>query len=180
MEDIIVIAKHGDKYIDKCLKGIKVPYVVIDTGTQHPTGAYLTAYRQVKAKNYLFMQDSMESLIDDPVEPFRGQTTAWASFPFFYDDIPQREWVRKKFTKEPELGIFGPVFYVSRENLEKLDKLNLLPDIPENKWQACGTERAWACAFFEAGIPVRFLGEYNREKMGEGLFPFKKVFANRS
>lgn len=185
LEDIVVIARHGDDYIDKCIESLNAPYIVIDTKDNHPTGAYLEAYRTVPADNYLFIQDSM--ICDgDPLESFRPRLTglgavAWMSFPYVYDNETQMDWVEKKYTEQPGFGIFGPIFYTSRQTLAFLELQNLLPDLPTNKLEAQGTERAWACAFFMAGLPMDFLYDWNPGKAADGSYPpFKKTFAGRT
>lgn len=189
LQDLVIIAKHGNTHIDGCLQslGNKYPIEVIDTAAGgHPTGAYLKAINQFKAKNYFFMQDSMYALQKDYLEPFKKicpdkGAVAWGFFDFSYDDTRQREWLEAQYSgQHPRLGIFGPVFYASRASLLRLKRLNLLPLVPTNKLEAQGTERAWAWAFTLADIPVVAIRMWDKEMMKNGSYPiFRKEFANR-
>lgn len=190
LQNLIVIAKHGDQYIDGCLEslGAKYPIQVIDTKDGgHPTGAYLKAYREYPAKNYLFIQDSMQALQADYLEPFIEKmpehgAVAWGLFPMAFDSREQVDWVESHYDGvAPEFGIFGPIFYTSRDSLKTLEDRGLLPPIPKDKLQAQGTERMWAWAFQNAELPVESVGGiWSPDAMSNGAYPpFRKIFGGR-
>ena len=189
-DNLIVVAAYDNNFIEGCLAslGNKYPVLVMDTsGGGHPTGAYIKAFKEHPAKNYLFIQDSMTALVDDVVEPFakvipeRG-AVAWSLFKQGFDTGAQQDWAHQFYKGEyPGIGIFGPVFYTSRKVLQELEKKNLLPPIPTNKAEAQTTERMWSWAFFNAGMQLAMAGEWwDDARMKDGTFPiFKKVFAAR-
>lgn len=192
MDDLIVVAKHGNDWIGQCLASLGgAPVLVVDTGPagpvpgQHPTGAYLWAYRNVKANRYLFIQDSMTALDPEPVGWFRDQmphaggAVAWGRFPLQWDSGEQENWVRSQYGwNRYDAGIFGPVFYTTRHSLDVLKVKKLLPKAPSNRIEAQGTERAWALAFASAGLQVAG-PTWDHDQMQRGFGPFKKVWANR-
>jgi hypothetical protein len=187
LQEVIVVAKHGDTYIDACLRslGDRYPVVVMDTSEGgHPSAAYVKAYHEHPAHNYLFIQDSMEAIEDDVIKPFKdkGEVVSWAHFHFNFDNDAQRDYLVAQYEDNPpEYGIFGPVFYASRESLEKLDKQGLFPNTPQDKLQAQGTERGWAWAFHKADIKVESLGYWDKSKMEQGLHPpFRKTWGGRT
>lgn len=157
-------------------------------GGGHPSAAFVKAYRQHDYDSYLFIQDSMEPLTDNPVAPFvenGNPVVAWAHFPLFFDTPDQRARVVTQYPGfEPPVGIFGPVFFAKRWAMAKLDKLNLFPLTPRDKLDAQGTERAWAFAFMAAGIPQGALGMCVTDGVRPNLFPadgpFRKHFAGRA
>ncbi len=157
----------------------------------HPSQALIRAYRSDHRRHraYLLLQDSLEPLIDLVAAPFEDEAESkktsvvgWASFPMFYDTADQKAWVLNQY---PSLGgithgIFGPIFWVERKTLERLDKAGRFPKAPETKLQAQGTERAWAFAFGLLGIKPAFLHEWSNEFLESGdALPFRKVFAGR-
>ncbi len=188
--DIVVVAAFDNTYIDSCLESLGDRYqvVVMDTSSGgHPSGAYVRAYREHPADNYLFIQDSMRAITDDVMAPFREKmpelgAVAWGHFGLFFDTQEQAEWVDSQYScPMPEYGIFGPVFYTNRASMELLDSKGLFPKTPENKLQAQGTERAWAFAFKQADLPVESLGFWDKGRMERGEHqPFSKVWGGRA
>jgi hypothetical protein len=166
---------------------VRLPYMGFTTG------AYLWAYWHFPAKNYFFMQDSMFYHEEDPdyLAPFierlpnRG-LVSWASFNQGWDDDRQYEWAKYlyegEYIEEKSWGVWGPVFYISRESLDELRDKQLLPPTPMNKVQAQGCERLWGWAIKNAKMEHRSLcGQWDAFKMQDGEFPFfTKKFAARS
>lgn len=187
----IVVAAYDDRFIDACLRslGDKYPVIVVDTSKGgHPTGAYINTFQNFDHENYLFIQDSMISLVDDCVEPFaklmpeRG-AVAWCVFKQGFDTAAQEDWARTFYKGEyPGIGIFGPVFYTNATTLRELQKRNLLPPIPRNKAEAQTTERMWAWSLYEANMKLASVGGiWDNTKMIDGSYPvFKKTFAGRA
>jgi hypothetical protein len=156
----------------------------------HPSQALVNAYRfGPKAHAYLLLQDSLEPVVDDVVTPFeeaarkqRTPVVGWAGFGLFWDNPEQEAKVKAQYPYviQPKHGIFGPIFWVERKVLEKLDKLGRFPKAPVTKMDAQGTERAWAYAFALLGITPAFLHPWSNEFVSSGdALPFRKVFAGR-
>lgn len=199
VQDLVVVAAHGPDFAAQCVASLPadVARLVVDTGSGavpdadlvlpggHPTAAYRWAYEHMPAEHYLFIQDSMTAVVDDPVKWFRDQlpaeggAVAWGLFGMAFDTPGQREWVHNQYPGPiPELGIMGPIFYTPRTSLDILADAGLLPAIPADRMQAQGTERAWAFAYARAGLPV--VGPmWNHGAMQFGFGPFRKVWAGR-
>jgi len=57
----------------------------------------------------------------------------------------------------------------------------LFPTTPQDKLQAQGTERAWAWAFKQAGLPVVSMDMWDKSRMESGQYPvFRKVWGGRT
>jgi hypothetical protein len=188
---LIVSASYDDSHSD-WYDRLPDPKLRVDTSEfgGYVSGALIDAYRfGPKADSYLVVQDTMEPLFDRVVDPFldaaeeqKTPVVAWARFPLFFDNPEQEHWVTRQYQQvpKPKHGIFGPVFYVERKVLERLDKYGRLPKKPVNKNEANGTERAWAYAFAVLGINPGFLHEWSEEHLMSGdALPFRKVFAGR-
>lgn len=195
-QTLIVSATYDDSY-PEWFERLPEPKVRVSTKEGgHPTKAFIDTYRfdQKKHHSYLFIQDSMEPLVEDVVAPFRSvsekvisgyrpMVVAWGFFSMKFDTPEQKQRVTKQYTAPvyPPYGIFGPAFFAERKAMEKLDRLNMFPWIPETKMDAMATERAWAVAFYLAGVPMSTLGYMTHE--GDRLVPedktFRKVFGGR-
>lgn len=191
LQNLVVIAAYDKQFIEGCLEslGSKYKVVVMDTSQGgHPTGAYIRAFRQYPAKNYLFMQDSMLAKQFDYLQPFIDKkphkgAAAWCLFHMSFDTAQQEEWAWSLYAEDPpEYGIFGPIFYMSRKDLLDLENRGLLPPIPTNKLEAQTTERMWAWALKNAGMELTSVcGMWDHDAIARGDYPvFKKVFAGRS
>jgi hypothetical protein len=188
---LIVSASYDDSHRD-WYERLPEPKVRVDTSKHggYVSGALIDTYRfGPKADSYLVIQDTMEPLTDDPAAPFREAAektgvpvVAWARFPFFFDNGEQQGWVAVQYPwiLEPEHGIFGPVFYITRKVMDRLDKLGRFPKAPTNKNEANGTERAWAFALKAIGITPAYLHEWSEPFLASGnALPFRKVYAGR-
>jgi hypothetical protein len=188
---LIVSATYDDRHPDwyAALPEPKLRQSTAEGG--HPSQALIRAYRFDRKRHhaYLLLQDSLEPLGDLVAAPFEDAANAagtpvcgWAKFPMFFDNAEQESRVRKQYaqTLTPEHGIFGPIFWVERKAMERLDKYNLFPRTPESKMDAQGTERAWAFAFAALGIKPAFLWDWSNEFLTSGdAYPFRKVFGGR-
>lgn len=182
LRTLIVSATYDDAFPEwyERLPEPKVRVSTKDGG--HPSQAFIRAYRFDKQRHhsYLFLQDSLEPLVDDVVAPFRAPgepVVAWGFFPLFFDNPEQQEKVLRQYPGPlPPYGIFGPIFYAERKALQRLDKLGMFPRTPENKMDAQGTERAWACAFYQAGVAMTALGPCVNDGESPILFPEDKTF----
>lgn len=191
MRDLIVVACHGSEWVDQCRKSLEThaplaDVMYVQTQGRWPTGALLDVYRSsafaADFDGFLLMQDSMTALAD-PLPWFRDQwqgsgAVAWQLFPMQWDSPQQQELVEARYTSRPASGICGPVFYTDRTSLDRLRDSDLLPDVPTSRMESCASERAWAYAFEQAGMPV--VGPmWNQPSHESGVGPFRKVWANR-
>jgi len=152
-------------------------------------GAKLWAYWKHPANNYLFLQDSLEVIEQDFLEQFKEKfsyagrgAAAWTSFDFEFDPGLQEQAMRYMYGDFiPKYGIFGPIFYTSRDTLEFIDRQNGLPAYPVHAHQSQGLERGWAMIFEKYGLPVEFIHNLpNVTLTASGLFgPFRKSFLKR-
>ncbi len=191
LENIVVVAAYDKQFIDGCLAslGNKYKVVVMDTsGGGYPTGAYIRAFKEYPAKNYLFIQDTMLAKQPDYLQPFidkkpRKGAVAWCLFHMDFDTSDQKDYAHSLYAENPpDYGIFGPVFYVSRKCLEELEYRGLLPPVPRDKLEAQTSERLWAWALKNAGMELTSVcGLWDHDAMARGDYPvFKKVFAGRN
>lgn len=218
-DTVVVIATNGgaDLLAQSLPKTQPWPVVVVETGALTPavmdecdkwdnvaylntpyrgydTGAYLWAYWNVRAKNYLFMQDSCCPREKDFVEQFArampGEMGAvgWSSFTMeCWDSDAQKNataWMYGERAKWPPKGIFGPIFYTNHKTLLHLSLHGLLPMPPVHKQQQQAMERAWAILFHRAGVRVNFLVDEEMPRgyaMEGGAYPaLNKVFRMRA
>ncbi len=202
MNELIVVACNGPAWIDQCRASMKTfaPDAVVryvDTGGSlehgadvaisggYPTGVLRWAYESQPHDRLLVIQDSM-TVLADPLPWFRRMWTgygavAWQRFPMQWDDWSQAAWVETLYPDvRPSHGIFGPVLYTDRASLDVLAARDLLPPVPESRWQSQATERAWAYAFAAAGLPVAGpVWNPDQMQLPSGFGPFRKVLAGR-
>jgi hypothetical protein len=217
-DTVVVVATRSASLLRESLpKMQRWPVIVVDTGAICPeieavcaefdnaaylltpykgydTGAYLWAYWNVAARNYLFMQDSCCPREPDFVEQFARAMPAeygavgWSSFDInVWDSDAQRiatEWMYGDRPKWPAKGIFGPIFYTNRKSLMRLHIDGLLPMPPVHKQQQQAMERAWPILFHRAGMRVNFLVEEDMPRgyaMARGEYPaLNKTFRLRA
>lgn len=221
-DTVVVIAARSVNMVRESLpKMTKWPVLVVDTGAMNPelqwlcdeydnvvymltpyqgydTGAYLWAFWNVRAKNYLFMQDSCSPREPNFVEQFARAmpgdfgAVGWSSFTMScWDSDAQRlatAWMYGQpdapLDDWPAKGIFGPIFYTTYKTLFNMSVRGLLPMPPVHKQQQQAMERAWALLFHRAGAPVNFLVDEEMPRgylMEEGKYPaLTKVFPIRS
>lgn len=211
IDTLVVVATHNGADALKRFFSVEqlYPTLVVDTGSGmkfpkagfgqslttttpfkgYETGAWLWAYWNYPARNYLFLQDSVEPKRADYVEPFKELmpgpigVVAWSDFPpTIWDGEPQRSSIFWMYGKVTVNGIFGQMFYTSRETLDHLALQGLLPMPPTHKEWAQGMERAWAICFARAGVPVKVVAPgHDRRAMEAGEYPvFRKIFRGRT
>lgn len=204
MHELIVVATHGDAWIDQCRASLEqhalgASIMYVDTGTTWnpktdwtidggwPTGVLRWVYENFRSKydRYLLMQDSMTALAD-PLPWFRDQfqgsgAVAWQLFPIEWDDAPQQQSVEERYQSRPPYGICGPIFYTDRDSLDAIHAANLMPKIPFDRWSSCASERAWAYAYAQLDMPVVGpVWDVGAMTSPTGVGPFRKTWANRS
>ena len=220
LKDLIVIATHNNKKVlTDMLAGINPAhdFLIVDTSSEtdyvtslanefphlklrvtrtpykgYAWGAYMWAYHNFPAKNYLFLHDSLIITKQDYLERFKAVQpklgiAAWAHFRFRYGPDTQRQWVNKILgisgrDNDPEYGVFGPIFYCNRQTLDGLKEKGLLFPYPTDKNLACATERAVSVIIKMAGYENRqVVNQYIDGKIAADNYDgfFKKVFVRR-
>lgn len=218
-ETLIVIATHcgADMLAESLPKTQPWPVVVVETGALSPsvmdecdkwsnvaylntpyrgydTGAYLWAFWNIRARNYLFMQDSCFPREKDFVEQFAKAmpgdmgVVGWSSFDInVWDSADQSvatQWMYGRRDKWPKKGIFGPIFYTNYKTLFHMRIHGLLPMPPVHKEQQQAMERAWAILFHRAGVRANFLVDEDMPRgydMEAGRYPaLNKTFRIRA
>jgi len=158
------------------------------------TGAYLSAYRNFPAEYYMFMQDSMCVKCHNWLDEFHNRMLS-SNDPRPVGCVPWLDFDIKKSTPEElawavsrvgnvncKRGIFGPVFYTSKEVLNKLNDLKILPRPPQEKIHECGNERAWGMAFEKAGFsqnPINRDFKFAEELYGDAFEVLTKFLVDR-
>ena len=140
------------------IKVYRTPYKGYDSG------AYMYAMNNIKADRFYFLQDSIR--IKDPniFENFDNKLKVGTVVPFIafpgnlYDNQEQidfclKTYGRSEFTK----GIFGPMFSILNEDVQKINKELLV--YPTNKVLQMGLERGWAIIFDICGFNIEPLEE---------------------
>lgn len=199
------LPKFGNRPVAVVETGCKTPEVY-ELTKQYPnvlylstpykgydTGAYLWAYWMIEAEEYLFLQDSVSPREADYFEQFAKKmpgkigAVGWSSFGLhIWDSGLQYEATQFMYGSKdvwPEKGIFGPIFYTTRESLKLMDDSGLLPSYPVHKQGQQAMERAWAILFHRAGLLVNFLVDEDTPRgayMSQGGYPaLNKVFRHR-
>lgn len=220
IEDLIVIATNNNKKILTDMLTTANPahnFLIVDTGSEvdyvtnlpaefpnlkltvtrtpykgYAWGAYLWAYNNFPAQNYLFLHDSIVVLKKDYLERFKAVApklgiAAWTHFRFHYGPQTQRKWVSRKLGVEgkkndPKHGVFGPIFYCNQRTLDRLKEKGLLFPYPPNKDIADATERAISVALKIAGYENKqVVNQYMDGKITSDDYGFfKKVFVRRN
>lgn len=193
---ICISTRNGMTYLPRLIESLgDLDYLVIDTGSTDPEFiSYLKTLKKVDFCNggfcigsydhavkyhpndwYFFMHDSMIVKDKNFLEDFqKNDVTAWLSFPMFFDSSGQEAYVRATCgNKIPPKGIFGPIFYATREAMLKIK----MPT-PHSLDEAHGMERGLAVLFAEAGVPVHFIDEMDPTKF-ESYKHFSKFITGR-
>lgn len=156
----------------------------------YDSGAYIYAFKNYIDDYYIFLQDSItikspewlnyfkEKRDENTVNPILVFSLSW-------DNSEQVAWVQDKLGAHfnvPNVGIFGPIFQISRKSLIKMDMLyDLNRFIPGHKIIGQqGMERGWAYLAINSGIMIDTIdGAY----YGESSFNsrcFNKIYLKRN
>jgi hypothetical protein len=163
------------------IKLYKTPYRGYDTG------AYIYAINNIDAERYYFIQDSIRiksinffQLIDSKLEI--GKVIPLITFGSnLYDYQEQIDFCLSNFGKSDfKRGIFGPIFSILKEDIDKIDKKYLV--YPTNKSLQMGMERGWSVIFESHNFDIDPLeGDYNYSKLINDQYNhFKKIIQYRS
>lgn len=166
------------------IKVYRTPYRGYDSG------AYMYAMNNIKADRFYFIQDSMRikdfNIFENVDKKLKiGTIVPLITFPSnLYDSQEQIEFClktygRSEFTK----GIFGPMFSILNEDVQKINKKFLV--YPTNKILQMGLERGWGIIFDICGFNIEPLEEEpDFEKswdklMNDQFSQFKKIVCSR-
>lgn len=151
------------------------------------TGAYIYALNNIKAERFYFMQDSIRikdsrffKNIDSKLLP--GTVVPLVTFGAnVYDDQEQVDFCVKHFESSNfERGIFGPIFSILNDDIQKIDKRFLV--WPTSKVLQMGMERGWSVLFKKYGFAIDPLeGEYCYNRLVNDQYSqFRKIFCGRT
>lgn len=192
---MIVIASHNNRdSLLRLLHGIpkEIPTLIVDTCSgqsiqdlasgvrqfpnvsvdktperNYDTGAYVYAFRNHPAQDYLFMHDSLEVLDQSFYSQFtsapKNAIVPWMGVTPFYQSYTDTHYgiltsiFKEKHPKEstPPYAVFGPIFYITHDNMKKIESSGGLNFLPLNKTDAQATEQIWALWAQNAGLDVR-------------------------
>jgi hypothetical protein len=185
LKTLIVIASHGNDFTPKLVRSIPSEHdiLVVETGDGVSDGypvenrirggfcvaAYEHAYRKNRAKydSFLFLHDSMLVKDRDFLEVFqsRGDVVAWIGFRMDMDSAT-REYLKSFYGAcDAPTGIFGPIFYATRHAMDTMTEKHLSPPHPRNRFELAAAERAYGIAFHRSGFVVKYLEEYDNERL---------------
>lgn len=161
--------------IDAYLTEVKYPFKVTYTVTPYSgydTGAYVWAYQNYKDDYYIFLHDTLvvnNSNWFERFKSFRNENTlnAWCYFNLYPIAPMYSEFIFPKIEDNTNintahLGIFGPIFQISRNSLSRIDaKYDLRKFIPTNKVEQEAMERGWSLLAAGSGVDVNVIdGHY--------------------
>jgi len=150
------------------------------------TGAYIYAINNLKADKFYFMQDSVRIKSNDYFNEINkklkvGKVVSLITFePHAFDGAEQINFCYENFDSiEYDKGIFGPIFAITNDDVQKIDKKYLV--YPTNKMLQMGMERGWSILFKKYGFEINSLeGEYDYQKLvNDGYTHFKKYLPYR-
>jgi len=153
----------------------------------YDTGAYIYAINNIESDRYYFIHDSLRikskdffNLIDNKLKP--GVVVPLITFgKDRYDSIEQLEFCIKNFgSPYYKKGIFGPMFSILSEDVQKIDKKYLV--YPTNKTLQMGMERGWSLIFEKYNFDIDSLeGDYDFTKLiSDRYVNFKKIIQYRA
>jgi len=145
----------------------------------YDTGAYIWAYNNFTADVYHFMHDSIE--IKDPeflqkvnTELKDADVVSYITFNFAgYGDKDWQDFLIKNIGHyDYKIGIFGPMFSIKKESLNKLpiEKLSL----PINKNQQTAFEGIWPEFFTQHNMSIKSLAEHDHSHIINDGYPHIK------
>lgn len=179
---VLIINTNSDNeeyktFFEECK--LNYPQYIFETlnYTCWDSGAYIYAYKNYHSDKYIFLQDSIT--ITNPKlilmwENFLNiyEVIPFINFRYFYENEDQRLWSEEGLTinSVPQDSIFGPIFGVRKETLDKLPKEWL--KYPTNKNEGCGMERRWSLMFHLIDASKHYL-EYTNFQKNHTIFTSK-------
>ena len=116
------------------------------------SGAYIYAYRTYVEDSFIF---HLIPIIDGYLKNY--EVVPFINFGYGYENEAQKEFTEcgLNVTSLPNFAIFGPIFGVRTETLDKLPKEWLIE--PYDKITGCGMERRWSLMFHLMNISKHYL-----------------------
>jgi hypothetical protein len=135
------------------------------------SGAYIHAYNNYSDKKFIFLQDSITITNPKLIPMWENFLNIYEVVPFInfgygYENAGQQEFSERLLPKNPPRpidAIFGPIFGVRRETLDRLPK-EWLTVIPDNKMDGNGMERRWSLMFHSINASKHYLEYTNFQK----------------
>lgn len=156
--------------------------------TSWDSGAYIHAYLNFDDKSFIFLQDSLiitDHKLIPTIDAFLEiyDVVPFFNFSYHYENDEQKYFVEREIDSIPSLpqhAIFGPIFGVRREALDRLPKTWLIE--PYDKLTGCGMERRWSLMFHLTNASVHYL-ELENFKRNNTIYTNKryidKLFLHR-
>jgi hypothetical protein len=150
------------------------------------TGAYIYAINNFSSDRFYFMQDSIriktiEYFNEIDKKLIEGTVVCLLRFdPNLFDSNDQINFCNSNFGSiDYDNGIFGPIFSITKNDIEKIDKKYLI--YPTNKMEQMAMERGWSILFKRYGINVESIqGNWNPNKLSNDEYSlFTKKFPYR-
>jgi hypothetical protein len=149
------------------------------------SGAYIYAINNLSAERFYFLQDSIIikdreffDITDNILES--GVVTTFISFPSNFYNTEQYNYCSSTFgTTDYDTGIFGPMFSILNEDIQKIDKSLLV--YPKNKEQQMAMERGWSIIFKKYNFTIKPIeGEKDDDRLFNNKYKtFTKEFPYR-
>ena len=171
---VLIINTNSDNeeyktFFEECK--LNYPQYIFETlnYTCWDSGAYIYAYKNYHSDKYIFLQDSIT--ITNPKlilmwENFLNiyEVVPWINFGYFYENEDQRLWGEEDLiiNSVPHDSIFGPIFGVRKETLDRLPKEWLKH--PTNKMEGCSMERRWSLMLYLINASKHYLEYTNFQK----------------
>lgn len=144
------------KNYNKHFKFVRLNYTCWDSG------AYIYGYNNFPSDSYIFLQDSINitdynffPTVDNFLKIY--DVVPLIDFPFMYDNNEQKVWAEENLDSNnlPPHAIFGPIFGVNKQALDKIPKEWM--KYPTNKNEGCGMERRWSIMFHQINCSKHYL-----------------------
>jgi hypothetical protein len=180
-EVLIVDTNSDDEEYKEFFKECEIEYPEILFRTLNQTcwdsGAYIYAYNTFDSNRYIFLQDSLEITNNNLIPLWDNflslyEVVPFINFGYFYESDEQKTWSEEGLNTVtvPKDSIFGPIFGVRRETLDKIPKEWL--KVPVNKIQGCGMERRWSLMFHLLNCSKHYI-EYTNFKKNHTVYTAK-------
>jgi hypothetical protein len=166
--DVLIVDTNSDNidyknFFQECIT--KYPNFIFETKdyTCWDSGAYIHAYKNYERDSYIFFQDSLTITNKNLIPMWDNflklyDVVPFINFGYFYDNDGSQEWSEDDLphlNNKPTDSIFGPIFGVTKETMDKLPKEWLKE--PTNKIQGCGMERRWSLMFHLVGASKHYI-----------------------
>lgn len=158
----------------------------------YDSGAYIYAMNNIKADRFYFLQDSIRikdiNIFDNFDKKLKtGTIVSLITVPSnLYDNQEQIDFCLKTYGKKDfTKGIFGPMFSILNEDVQKINKKFLV--YPTSKILQMGLERGWAIIFDICKFNIEQLEEEENDwgkswhkLINDQYKHFKKIICNRT